>query len=281
MIAATAPAAAPSVPLPFRVLDRRLETHDVVTLTVAPVDGLPPSFEPAQFSMIGIVGLGDVPISISSGSEHEHRYTLRRAGAVTDALASVSAGDIVSVRGPFGRPWNLDRASGRHALFVAGGIGLAPLRAAIEQLTEPGAPCSGVTVLVGARSPDDLLFADWLRRLPDRECAVGLAVDADRGQLWDGAVGPVTDLLESAIGAVGHQSIAAYVCGPDPMMTATIIELGRCGVSADQVQVTLERNMQCANGWCGHCQLGPVLVCRDGPVLEASALGDTLEVAEL
>lgn len=281
MIATTTAEHRPSIPRPFRVLDRRQETHDVVTLAVAPVGGVLPPFRPAQFSMIGIVGLGDVPISISSASAHEHRYTLRRAGAVTDALAERSVGDIISVRGPFGRPWDLERARGRHALFVAGGIGLAPLRAAIEHLTATDTTAAGVTVLVGARSPDDLLFSTWLRDLAGRHCAVGLAVDADPGGEWNGAVGPVTRLIESAVGAAGRRPVTAYVCGPDVMMAATIAELERCGIARQHVQLTLERNMQCANGWCGHCQLGPVLVCRDGPVVDASALGDALEVSEL
>ncbi|MEL6894114.1 MAG: hypothetical protein AAFP84_21165, partial [Actinomycetota bacterium] len=233
------------------------------------------------------VGLGEVPISISShpGDRIAYAYTLRRAGAVTRALADRSVGDVITVRGPFGVPWDLDRATGRHVLFVAGGIGLAPLRSAIEVLASPDGSSpdrtpTTVTVVVGARDPASIIFRPWLDDLRGRGVVVRTIVDAvPDGSSWTGTTGIVTDLLVDAVRDPLHT--AAYVCGPDVMMRATIAELGALGVAAGDIEVTLERNMQCGTGWCGHCQLGPLIVCRDGPVVNVERLGDLLDRGEL
>ena len=276
-------AATPDVPRAFRVASKQIETSDVVTLSVVPLDGPLPEFRPAQFSMIGVLGVGEVPISISSSADDRtaHGYTLRRAGVVTDALSDVGEGDVVTVRGPFGVPWDLDRCRSRHALFIAGGIGLAPLRAAIEEVASlPPGERPVISVLVGARDPTNVLYGPWLTSLADRGVDVVTTVDVvPDGIDWTGAIGLVTDLITPTIDAPSQ--VEAYVCGPDVMMHATVAELGRCGVLSRQVEVTLERNMQCANGWCGHCQLGPLLVCRDGPVIRADRLGDLLTRNEL
>jgi anaerobic sulfite reductase subunit B len=271
---------APDVPVSCRVIARQLETVDVVTLWVQPVRGTSPSFRPAQFAMIGVAGVGEVPISISSSVEDNtaQAYTLRRAGAVTTRLFETHVGDIVTVRGPFGRPWNLDRAAGRHAVFVAGGIGLAPLRAAIDQLARQRI-ADRISVLVGARTPEHHLYGGWLRKLAAEGVTVLRAVDGlTERYAWKDHVGLVTDLVPQV---VDGQPVAAFVCGPDPMMVATISSLRRSGVADDDIEVTLERNMQCANGWCGHCQLGPLVVCCDGPVVTSTELGRLLEQAEL
>ena len=274
----------PDVPVPYRVIARHEETADVVTVRVQPVVGDLPDFRPAQFSMIGVLGVGEVPISISSDTDDRtaHGYTLRRAGAVTDALWGRRIGDVVTVRGPFGRPWDLERADGHHAVFVAGGIGIAPLRAAIDELAS-GSPVAPrrLSVLVGAATPRDHLYGPWLDELSERGVEVLRAVDRS-DESWPHSVGFVTDLIAPAVAEwTGTVDVAAYVCGPDPMMAATIDALRWCRVAVDDIEVTLERNMQCANGWCGHCQLGPLLVCRDGPVASAAELGDLLERSEL
>jgi anaerobic sulfite reductase subunit B len=270
----------PDVPVSYRIVARERETDDVVTLRVQPVYGPLFSFQPAQFSMIGVVGVGEVPISISSSADDHtaHAYTLRRAGAVTGVLFDLGIGDVITVRGPFGRPWNLDRAAERHALFVAGGIGIAPLRAAIDQVVGRGTS-SSVSVLVGAATPESHLFGAWLDSLAREGAHVLRAVDSfGSHDVWDDHVGLVTELISEV---VDDHAISAYVCGPDPMMVATASTLHRLGVDPRDVEVTLERNMQCANGWCGHCQLGPLLVCRDGPVVTVEQLGHVLEQEEL
>ena len=279
-------AALVDMPVPNRVVARHEETVDVVTLRVQPVAAELPDFQPAQFSMIGVVGVGEVPISISSACDDRtaHDYTLRRAGAVTNALWNRRVGDVVTVRGPFGRPWDLRRAEGRHAVFIGGGIGIAPLRAAIDALaTRTAATPRRLSVLVGAATPSDHLYEPWLADLAAGGVEVLRSVDRT-GDVddWPHAVGFVTELIPPVVAEwTGDVAVSAYVCGPDAMMSAAIHTLGRCRVAPADVEVTLERNMQCANGWCGHCQLGPLLVCRDGPVASASELGDLLERSEL
>ena len=273
--------AALATPTPARVLDRRVEGDDVVTIFVHPVEGPLPPFAPAQFSMVGVAGIGEAPISISTpvSEQRVHGYTIRRAGAVTRALVELERGDIVTLRGPFGRPWDLETTTGRDMVFVAGGIGIAPLRAAIEFTTEHRARFGDITVLVGALDPSRLVYADWLDDLRHRDVRVGLTVDAVAdGQTWPHATGFVTTLIDEA---VHRPETELIVCGPDPMMRAAIAAAGAAGVGPDHVQVTLERNMHCGVGWCGHCQLGGVFVCRDGPVMTAAELGDRLEVPEL
>lgn len=276
---------APDVPTPWRLVARAVETHDVVTLTVAPLHGMAPSFEPGQFAMIGVGSLGDVPISIAShpANRATWAFTLRRAGAVTHALADDRVGDVITVRGPFGVPWDLARAAGRHALVIAGGLGLAPLRSAILRLASARSPAHSrpaeVTVLAGARTPDDLLYRAWLEELAG-VVDVRTAVDAAPG----GFAGPhrigfVTDLIAEHVS--DPDAVEAFVCGPDVMMNTAIRSLGDIGVTPSQVEVTLERNMQCGTGSCGHCQLGPLLVCRDGPVVTGDRLADLLERSEL
>ena len=283
--------APPDVTVPYRVIDRVRETHDVTTLRVRPLDGAPPEFLPAQFSMIGLAGIGDVPVSISSPtSETEaHAYTIRAAGAITHRLCAAEVGDVVTIRGPLGQPWDLDGAVGQHLVFIAGGIGIAPLRAAIEHAMAHAEHYSGVSVLVGAKRPEDMVFRTWLEQLREERNDVRLTVDReDPGGSGSGGampgvrrnyrIGLVTDLISSV---VDSRDTTAYICGPDAMMAAAIDESTRCGLPADRIQVTLERNMHCGHGTCGHCQLGRLIVCRDGPVVTADRLGNALRIREL
>lgn len=269
----------------WSVVGTRLECADTATLTVRPGIGRPPQFHPAQFSMIGVPGVGEVPISISSPASRRdaHEFTVRAVGAVTSRLVSAVEGDVVTVRGPFGRPWDLDAAAGRRALFVAGGIGIAPLRAAIHELLDGPRQHPDVRIAVGATEPSKLVYRDWLESLADTGVRAELIVDdVPDGSRWTGRVGLATELLAGMVADTSDSAnVEVYVCGPDPMMTAVRSTLERFGVAREHIQLTLERNMQCGTGTCGHCQLGPLLVCRDGPVLRADEVGDLLEVAGL
>ena len=283
MTGSTAPTAVATdpllVPRVVEVVDVAAEMSDVTTLRLAPVAGSFPPFEPAQVCMVGAFGVGEAAISISSSpAETDHwDVTIRRVGAITGALTALAPGDQLWVRGPFGTPWDLD-LGGRDVLVVAGGIGLAPLRSAVYTLLDRLDEVRSATLLVGARSAGQVLyrdeFGDWRRR--------GLAVETiiDRPEDgWDGPVGFVPQLVADIDIDPGRTS--AMICGPDVMMRLTADVLVGRGVDAADVQLTLERNMQCGNGLCGHCQLGPLLVCRDGPVVRYPAVSALLPVEEL
>jgi NAD(P)H-flavin reductase len=268
-------------PRSWRIVDRRDDCPEVATLFLRPVEDDLPSFLPAQFSMLGLPGVGEVPISISTSTREtdHHGYTIRRSGVVTNRLLDRRVGDVVTLRGPFGRAWDLDAAVGGDVVVVAGGIGIAPLRAVVHHLVDHRDRFGRVAVLVGALEPRVLVYGDWLRSLADHGVDVRLTVDRsspDDG--WDGPVGLVTALLADV---VAGPDVTALVCGPDPMMRATIAGLGGLGVPPERIQLTLERNMHCGAGWCGHCQLGKLLVCRDGPVATAAELAGALDVKGL
>ncbi len=252
------------------------EIPDVVTLRVVPVEGRPFGFLPAQVSMVGAFGVGEAAISISSPPTETtfHEYTIRRAGAITSALTRLRPGDQLWVRGPFGVPWDLD-LDGRDVVIAAGGIGLAPLRSAVYRVIEQRARYRRVVLVVGARSASLLLYAGAYDAWRDRGIEVVTTVDvADPG--WDGRVGFVPAVVEELDLDAGNTS--ALLCGPDVMMRLTADGLVARGVPAEEVQLTLERNMQCGNGLCGHCQLGGLIVCRDGPVVRYPAVAPEFAV---
>jgi NAD(P)H-flavin reductase len=255
----------PLLPEVVRVRDFRQETHDVYTLTLEPA--APYSFRPGQFNMLYAFGVGEVPISVSSDPAEAGQsllHTIRAVGSVTNALGKLRAGDAVGMRGPFGSCWPVEAARGHDVVFVTGGIGLAPLRPAIYHVLRHREDYGRLVLLHGSRSPADLLFADELhawRRRPDFQ--VLLTVDrADAS--WHGAIGPVTTLFGQANFEASRA--VGLMCGPEVMMRFTIYEFEKCGVPHGRLYVSLERNMQCAVGFCGHCQFGPHFICMDGPV---------------
>ena len=270
----------PLTPVPYRIVKRRVEVDDVVTMSVVPVSaraGEPFHFAHGQFNMLTSFGVGEVAISISSAPAEEGpiEHTVRDVGAVTRALCAAAVGSVIGVRGPFGHDWELgtiDDAS--DVVVVAGGIGLAPLRGAIRDLVERRRRRAGrVFVLVGMRSPAQILFPDDLEAWRTAGIHVGVAVDVGAPG-WDGQVGVVTALIPQApfepAGAV------ALLCGPEIMMRFVARQLVDQGIDPSRIRVSLERNMQCGVGLCGHCQLGPLLLCRDGPVVPYGGVADEL-----
>lgn len=266
-------------PLVYAVLDVRQEIPDVVTLRAAPVDGVVPTFAPAQVCMVGAFGIGEAAISISSSSSETafHEFTIRRAGAITGALTRLTVGEQFWVRGPFGSAWDLD-LDGRDVLIVAGGIGLAPLRSAVAAVHEHRHRYRRVTLVVGARTPAGLLYAAEYDRWRGGGISIVPTVDAPQPG-WAGAVGFVPDVIDTL--ALDPEHTSALICGPDIMMRLSAERLIDLGVSAGDIQLTLERNMQCGNALCGHCQMGPLVVCRDGPVVRYPAVQEPLRVKEL
>jgi NAD(P)H-flavin reductase len=263
------PAARPGdlVPAPWRVVDVHRELATTVTLDLVPLEGPPPRFEPAQFNMLSVFGVGEVPISISTDADHPEvqGHTVRAAGAVTTALCGLRPGDMVGVRGPFGNSWGCEHAEGADVVIMGGGIGLAPLRPAIYHVLNRRPRYGRVAVLLGARTPSDLLFgaeiSTWRSRFD-----VDVFVTVDRAdQFWRGPTGVVTRHLART--EADWTSAYAFVCGPDVMMQVAAAQLMELGMPAEHIRITLERNMKCAVGLCGHCQLGGVFVCIDGPVV--------------
>jgi NAD(P)H-flavin reductase len=273
-------AAAPWIePQYWQVTAVRLEAPGVVTLDLAPPE--PFEFLPGQFNMLYQPGIGEVPISISGRPAETSRvlHTIRDVGPVTKALCAVQPGELVGVRGPYGTAWPVTAAEGGDLMIVAGGIGLPPLRPALYQALSSRDRFGRVVLLYGARTPDDLLFADELSTWRARfDLDVLVTVDAADPD-WRGNVGVVPDLVKRA--PFDPRTTTAFIVGPEIMMRFTVRALHAAGVSDDRVYVSMERNMQCAVAMCGHCQLGPFLICRDGPVFSYTQLARWLAVREV
>ncbi|MBM2616418.1 FAD/NAD(P)-binding protein [Actinoplanes sp. LDG1-06] len=271
------------LPLPYRVIARHADTDDTVTLELAYETAPLPAFAPGQFAMLTAYGIGEVPISLSGlPAPHETArrltHTLRAVGAVTRALHAAGPGTVIGVRGPFGTTWDVPSAAGHDVVVVAGGIGLAPVRPIVQAVLAERDRYGEVVLLVGARTPADLLYRDDLDRWAAAGVQVGVTVDRP-AEGWNGHVGVVPALVASARFRPGRS--VGFVCGPEVMMRFTARALTDRGVPASRVRVSLERNMRCGAGWCGHCQLGPLLLCRDGPVVDYARAEPLLDVREL
>jgi len=268
------------VPAPYALVTKRRDTADTWTLELRARDGDALAFAPGQFTMLAVAGTGEVPISISGdpAAPATLTHTVRAVGLATQAICTAAPGTVLGVRGPFGRPWPVSDVEGADVVVVAGGIGLAPLRPAILHLLGHRERYGRLILLYGGRDPDQLLYKAELDAWARRGMEVLVTVDA-AGPEWLGHVGVVTRLVRRA-GIAGGRT-AALVCGPEIMMRFTATALRNHGVEADRIYASMERNMQCGIGHCGHCQLGPTLVCRDGPVYAWSELTPWLAVREL
>ncbi len=265
------------IPHRYRVVDRVEELSDTVTLVIEPVDEPAVAPDHGQFNMLWAFGVGEVPISVSGRSPHL-AHTIRAVGATTRALCALQPGDMLGLRGPFGTGWALEPATGGDLVVIGGGIGLAPVRTVVRAALADRGRFDHVAVLVGARTPDALLYADELdewRRRDDLEVLV--TVDAAPSG-WTGNVGVVTGLIDRA--GFDPARTTAVVCGPEIMMRFCAAALLARGVPSNRIQVSLERNMQCAVASCGHCQIGPVFVCREGPVFDWGTAAQLLEVRD-
>ncbi|HXY52084.1 MAG TPA: FAD/NAD(P)-binding protein [Terriglobales bacterium] len=272
----------PMLPHLYRVTDVGKETPDTFTLTLKST-GRPngSTFQPGQFSMLWVFGVGELPISISGDATEQDRlvYTVRSVGQATHALVSRRVGESVGVRGPLGTGWPKALARGRDVIVVAGGIGLAPLRPMIYEVLRHREDYGRLVVLYGARSPRDLLYrkelAAWARQ---GETQVLTTVDYG-GLGWRGHVGVVTTLFKYA--RLQPERSLAMVCGPEIMMRFVTQELENQGLSRDRIYLSVERNMKCGVGFCGHCQYGPHFICKDGPVFSYLRIRPLLEKYEL
>lgn len=269
-------------PAPYRVSRRVDENRDSSTLLLEPVQEPLPVPLPGEFMMMYAFGVGEVAISVSgvpTPTDTTITHTIRSVGAVSRALHNAQPGAVIGMRGPFGTNWGLAEATGRDLVIVAGGVGLAPLRPVVLGALADRDSYGNLTLIAGARSHDDFLFSEELRDWAQSEAIdVHLTVDIPV-QGWPGEVGFVTEPLRRV--PLRAANTTAFLCGPEPMMRNGAIELLRKGMAASDIRVSLERNMQCGIGWCGHCQLGPLLLCRDGPVVGYDVAEPLLAVKEL
>ncbi|HEY8065661.1 MAG TPA: FAD/NAD(P)-binding protein [Methylosinus sp.] len=272
------PLISPMIPRVARIVKRRREIADVVTLEI---DGGAFDFAPGQFNMLTAFGVGEAAISVSGDPADSARliHTIRAVGAVSRALTELHPGEPIGLRGPFGRGWPMQEAEGRDVIVVAGGLGLAPLRPALYRLFAEREKYGRIVLLFGARSPQDMLFRDELEQWRGRlDVEVEATVDHARGD-WRGNVGVVTSLISRA--RFDPSRALAMLCGPEIMMRFVANAFLQMGVPPERVYLSMERNMKCAIGWCGHCQFGPVFICRDGPVFPYSQLRGLLAKKEI
>lgn len=272
----------PMLPRRFRLRKAWDEIAGVTTMELDPVEGPQLTFRPGQFNMLYAFGVGEIAVSISGDAARADTltHTTRAVGAVSTAITRLKAGDMLGVRGPFGSAWPIAEEAGRHIVFIAGGLGLAPLRPAIYHVLKNRDRYAGITLIYGARSPEELIFADELKDWKSRfDTEVEVTIDhAAPG--WTGRVGVVTTWLDKTLLTVDPATVSAFMCGPEIMMRFSAASLAQAGVAAERQFVSLERNMKCAIGFCGHCQYGADFICRDGPVFRHDQVAARLKLKE-
>lgn len=274
--------AGPMVPTLARVDRVRRETHDTFTLELHPASSKGEHcFAAGQFNMLYMHGVGEVAISISGDPTNPKPliHTTRAVGTVTKAMAKLQTGDVIGLRGPFGNSWPVERAAGDDIVLVAGGIGLAPLRPVIYQVLAERHRYGKVILLYGTRTPADILFRKELETWRSR-LDVEVHVTVDRGSAtWRGNVGVVTLLISKA--GFDPLNTTAMVCGPEIMMRYVALEMQKRSVPMSSVYVSMERNMKCGIGLCGHCQMGHSFICKDGPVYAYDQIRELLYKREI
>lgn len=236
-------------------------------------------FRPGQFDMLYLPGIGESAISISSDPDEPRRllHTIRAVGNVTRALARKRVGDQILLRGPFGSAWPVDACEGQDLVIAAGGLGLAPVRPVIYHIINRRERFGKVWLLYGARSPRDLLYTyeydSWRKAGIDVEVTVDLGYDG-----WDGHIGVVPVLFDRLQLAAARTRV--ITCGPEIMMRFVIAACLTQKIDPKNIYLSMERNMNCALGFCGHCQLGPTFVCKDGPVFTYEQMEPYLDVED-
>ena len=273
----------PMTPAAFKIKKILWETEDVFTLELVPEDESIKefSFKPGQFNMLYAFGVGESAISICSDSAKKKSilHTIHKVGYVTSELSKLKKGSIIGLRGPFGSFWPLEKSKGRDICIITGGIGLAPLRPALYYIFKHRKQFGKFTILYGARTPQDILYPVELEAWK-KKYDVQIEVTVDRADsMWRGHIGVVTALLNYT--TLDPEQTTAMVCGPEIMMKYAVDELKKHGVEEKEIYLSLERNMKCAVGFCGHCQYGPNFVCKDGPVFSFSHVTDVFEIKEL
>ena len=262
---------------PFRPIDAQLlkvttETPNIKTFSFKPAQPL--EFLAGQFVSITVPGFGEAPFTPSSSPAVKETFevTVMKVGSVTERMHGYSGGEELGVRGPLGKPYPLEEYKGREILVLGGGVGMAPLRALMFALLEKVADYKRIVLCYGARTPADLVFKELLKEWQGRsDIEVHITVDkGDEG--WKGNVGVVTTLLDKV--KLDTQNGVAVCCGPPVMMKFGTLKLKEVGYPDKNIYLSMEKNMSCGLGMCGHCRLGPFYVCQHGPVFTYDKLKD-------
>ena len=267
------------IPEAYTVRKKSKETHDIFSLLLHPEKDCM-TFKPGQFNMLYLPGQGEVPISFSGkNGDGGIIHTIRKVGSVTDKLSLLREGDEIGIRGPFGRGWPVERARDRDVVLVAGGIGLAPLRPVIHEVMENRNKYNKLILLYGTRTPDDILFEkelhDWLARF---DIDVILSVDRSVPG-WHGHAGVIPNFIQGT--DFDPKNACAMICGPEIMMNFSVKALLARGMKAEDIYISMERNMKCAVGHCGHCQFGAFFICKDGPVFSYPEVSGIIGLKEI
>ncbi len=272
----------PLLPELYRIKKMNRESFDTFSIELAKADGgMPVSSKAGQFNMLYVFGVGEIPISISSDPRESGTlvHTIRAVGTVSKAFEKLKRDDQIGVRGPYGSSWPLDDCRGNDILIMAGGIGLAPLRSAIYEISSKRQDYNNVSLLYGARSPQEVIYTSEMQKWESEfDIQVHVTVDHVIGD-WHGHVGVVTTLIPKAV--FDPSSTTVMICGPEIMMRHSAMELEKRGVKTESIFVSMERNMKCAIGFCGRCQFGPNFICKDGPVLQYSKVKGLLGIWEI
>ena len=262
----------PMLPHPAVVRAIKPEAYGISTFSLEYTDSAAPiGFAPGQFNMIHLPGFGEVAISICSDpcTPQVMDHTIRYAGSVTRAISRLRVGETVGMRGPYGNPWPMQLAEGKDLMIVSGGIGLAPLRPVILQVLHRRSSFGRVIILYGGRTPQDLLYTDEFEKWQDGGIEMFVSVDrADEN--WKGQVGVIPMAFYRI--RLDHRNTVVFSCGPEIMMRFVIYEAMARRIPKEAIYVSMERNMKCAIGFCGHCQVGPSFICKQGPVFRFSAI---------
>jgi sulfhydrogenase subunit gamma (sulfur reductase) len=272
----------PLLPEPARIVEKRSFGSDIhayrLELDARARERF--AFSPGQFNMVYAPGVGEVAISISSDPDEEKlEHTIRIVGRVTRVIATLDVGDVLGLRGPFGTGWPLREARGRDLLFVTGGLGCAPVSGAIEYVFRRRGDYGRVAILHGVKKPADLIhrerFEQW-RLHPDTQV---LLTSDTPDRHWRDRTGVVTELFDEV--DFDPVRTVLLMCGPEVMSRYAARALGRRGLPEDRMYVSIERNMRCAVGLCGRCQLGPAFVCKDGPVFPLARIAPFFRTGHL
>lgn len=271
----------PYLPMEAEVVEFIAESPTIFTLRLKLTDDQQNqlySFQPGQFNMLYLHGVGEVAISIVSDPQDETLvdHTIRAVGRVTKGLQQLRAGDRLGLRGPYGRGWPMQESKGHDVIIVTGGLGCAPVVAVINYILMRRKKFGKLTIIQGVKHSDDLIWReryDYWNTLPDTQV---LIATSQGGAVWPFHQGRVTSLFSKSI--IDPRDAYSMLCGPEGMMQAAAIGLIELGLSPDRIYLSMERNMQCGVGHCGHCQYGKDFICKDGPVFTYPEIQDRLGV---